>query len=215
MLRSAGDIKIDQLTHSKFHIWKPKIDLILIHRKPDEVISQQEPWEKVNVVHSAWVKRDKCARATVGFSRSNETRQHVCSVNTAKRMLDLVYNVFQQYTRLNNQRACRYFRTVEMRDGERRISYITRMQHLGSILNSMRFDIDNKKLAVTTLNGLLASMNSSSQTWMSLSTTVLCLLRKPSRGDCSKKSRGEICVSTVIKLFPHFSKALLTCKMFR
>lgn len=69
-------------------------------------------------------------------------------------MLDETHNVLQLHTLLNKLRARRNFFTVEMRAGERMLSFIDRVQHLGSILKSMKVDIDGQEMAMAILNGL-------------------------------------------------------------
>lgn len=149
-----GSIKIDKLTDSNFHIWKQKIDLILTYREVDEVASQDNPHKSGTPEFKKWTQLDKQARALIGLSLSDEMLEHVRGASTAKQMLDDIHNVFQRHTLLNKLRARRNFYTVEMRAGERMLSYINRVQHLGSILKSMNVDIDGQEMAMAILNGL-------------------------------------------------------------
>lgn len=78
----------------------------------------------------------------IGLSLLDEMLQHVRDACPAKQMLEDIRSVFQCHTLLNRLRARRNIYTVETRAGERVLSYMNRVQHLGSVLKSMGVDID-------------------------------------------------------------------------
>lgn len=99
-------------------------------------------------------QHDKQAHAVIGLSLPDELLEHVRGVNTAKGLLDSVYNVFKCRTLLSKLSARRDFHTVQMRAGERRILHINWVHHSGSVLKSMRVDTDNQEPAMSTHNEL-------------------------------------------------------------
>lgn len=72
----------------------------------------------------------------------------------AKKMFENIHNFLQRHTLLYKLRAHRKIHTVEMRAGERVLSYIDRVQHLGSVLRSMDVDTDGGDMAMVILIGL-------------------------------------------------------------
>lgn len=121
---NARATKIDEFTDSNFLIWKQKIDLIFTQREVDEVIDQQSPHKKRTIDHEAWVLGHKQARTIIKLSLSEEILEHVRGVNTAKQILDRIYNDFQRHTVLNKLISHRDFYTIEVSTGERNLSYI-------------------------------------------------------------------------------------------
>lgn len=76
------------------------------------------------------------------LSLAYEMLEHVRGANTAKQMLEDIHNVFQRRTHSNQMRARQNFYTVEIKAGDRMLSYTNKVQHLGSDLKSMHVDID-------------------------------------------------------------------------
>eukprot|EP00171_Calliarthron_tuberculosum_P002836 IDg2836t1 len=67
-----------------------------------------------------------------------------------------ICNVHQRHTLLNKLSARRDFYTATMRGGERMLNYLNRVRQMASVLESMRVEKDDEKLAMAVLNGLPA-----------------------------------------------------------
>lgn len=152
-LTSSG-IKVEKLNENNFHIWKQKINLVLMYRDVDHVVKTQDVPEQGSEEFHKWNQCDRTARAIIGLSLSDQLLEHVRDATTAKEMYDSIVNVFQRHTLLNKLRARREFYTASMKAGERVLVYINRVCNLSSTLKSMGVDVDDKELAMTVLNGL-------------------------------------------------------------
>lgn len=120
----------------------------------DDVVNESNPNRVGSSKHASYVQRDKLASAIIGLSLSDAMLEHVWETDSAKAMLDCISNVFQSYTLLNKLRARREFCTVAMKVGEKMLTYINRVQQLGSVLKSMNVKIDSKEMAMAIPNGL-------------------------------------------------------------
>ena len=147
-------VKIEKLTDENFHVWRQKIDLLLTYREGDHVISTRNPYEMGTSDYKTWVQHDKIARAIIGLSISDDMLEHIRGLDTAKDMLDSIVNVFQRHTLLNKLRARREFYTAAMQPEEKILTFINRVRHLSSILQSMGVEIGDEEEAMAVLNGL-------------------------------------------------------------
>lgn len=69
-------------------------------------------------------------------------------------MFDIITKDFKKHTLLNNPRSRRDFYTAGMKPGEKMLSYIDRVQQLGSAIKSISVKTYSNKLAVALLNDL-------------------------------------------------------------
>lgn len=143
-----------KLTENNFHVSKQKIELILTFREVDHVTSERNPHIDGTDYYKKWLQKDKLARAIIVLSLSDDMLEHVREISSSKEMWDSILNVFQRHTLLNKLRARRGFYTVEMDSGEKMLSYINQVHHLGSTPKSMGVDIDDQEMAMAVLNGL-------------------------------------------------------------
>lgn len=80
--------------------------------------------------------------------------QNMGGPSHAKDTLESINNDFQDHTLLNRLRARPEFYTVEMRTGERMLSYTNCVQPFGLVVNSMSVYIDRNEMTMAILNGL-------------------------------------------------------------
>ena len=158
MDESSGSIRIEKLTDTNFHSWKRKIQLLLAYRDLEDYIHEDRPTDPD--AQQKWDRGDRKAQAVIGLSLSNEHLEHVSDVSSAKEMWHTILDVFERHTLLNKLAARRKFYTVTMEQGEKVLTYINRVQHLASILKSMKVEIDDKEMAMAVLNGLPARFDS-------------------------------------------------------
>lgn len=147
-------MKIEKLTESNYHVWKQKIELVLTYRDVDLVVTEENFHEEGSPEYEKWVRADKLAQAIIGLTLSDDMLEHVREAGTAQEMLKNIKNVFHRHTLLNKLRARREFYTVEMKSAERMLTYINRVRHLSSVLQSMGIEIDTQEMAMAILNGL-------------------------------------------------------------
>ena len=152
---SSSSVRIEKLNDSNYHAWKRKIQLVLALRDLDEYIDSDRPAGEKE--QKAWDRGDRKAQAVIGLALSDEHLEHVAQASTAKEMWKAITNVFERHTLLNKLAARRKFYTVTMEEGEKVLTYINRVQHLASVLKSMKVDVDDKEVAMAILNGLPSS----------------------------------------------------------
>ena len=148
----SSTIKIEKLNDTNFYAWKRKIQLVLAFRDLDQYIDDDRPNDEI--AQKTWDKGDRKAQAVIGLSLSDEHLEHVAEAQTAKEMWETIMNVFQRHTLLNKLAARRNFYTATMKEGEKALLFINRVQHLASILKSMGVDVDDQETAMAVLNGL-------------------------------------------------------------
>lgn len=153
-LGGSSSVNIDKLNKSHFHVWKKKVNLVLMDRKVDDVVEEQNPHVVGTLEYRACFQCDMQAHALIGLSLSDEMSGHISRASTARDMLESVHNVFQHHTLLDRLRVQREFSTLEMRAWEEMISYINCVQHLWSMLKSMGVEKDSNEMVVAILNQL-------------------------------------------------------------
>eukprot|EP00171_Calliarthron_tuberculosum_P000991 IDg991t1 len=157
---SSAGIRMEKLNDSNFHSWKQKIELVLGHREVEQMIDRRlcpdKPPEDTEEVLK-WLRKDKTARMTIGLTLSDEMLKNVSGTKTALEMWEEICNVHQRHTLLNKLSARRDFYTASMQSGEKMLVYINRIRQMALILQSMDVLIDDKELAIATLNGLPSS----------------------------------------------------------
>lgn len=153
-LVGSGALRIEKLSDDNYHIWKQEIELVLAYREVDVAVIEENQFQRGCPEYTKWKQCDKMARAIIGLSLSDDMLEHVRECSSAREMLQNIKNVFQRHTLLNKLRARRQFYTVEMKQNEKMLTYINRVQHCGSVLKSMEVDIDSKEIAIAILNGL-------------------------------------------------------------
>lgn len=131
-------------------------------------------------------------------------------VNTARKMLDSIYCVFQLHTLLNKLRAHRDFYTVEMRTGERIQASINRVQHSGSVLMPMGVDIESPELAMATINGLPGQYENIITALEALGDDRSTFYRNIEKSITTRRAAEEY---AMIKHTPNWSTALRKCRM--
>lgn len=149
-----GGIKIEMLNKTNYYVWKQKLKLLLTYREADEVAEKGNPHAKESEEHIEWNQRDKLARALIGLRLLQKVLKNLRNCRTAKQMLSNINSIFKCSTRLNKMRAPRGLHTVEMKSWETTLSYINRLQELGSILKSMEVKLGDQEVAMAVLCGL-------------------------------------------------------------
>lgn len=79
-------------------------------------------------------RENQKAMAIIGPSLSDENLDHVREVYSAKEMWIAIKNVYERHRLLNMLSACRKFYTVTMENGEKVLSYLSRVRQLAEIL---------------------------------------------------------------------------------
>lgn len=82
--------------------------------------------------------------------------EHCGGACTAKQMVEDMNDVFQRHSILKKLQARRAFFTVEIKAGEKMLSYINRVQIIVSAQKSMGVDIDDQEKAIDIFSSLPA-----------------------------------------------------------
>ena len=149
---SSGMFKIEKLTESNYHVWRQKIELILAFREIDHLIEVGRPSEQVD--SEKWTKDDAKARAIIGLTLSDEHLEHIRDCTTASEMWSTITDLFQRKTLLNKLACRRKFYSAKMSDGEKAITFISRVRQLAADCRAMGVAIDDQEIAMTVLCGL-------------------------------------------------------------
>lgn len=134
------------------------------------------------------------ARANIGMFPSEDMLKLVCECQTARQKLRNIKDVSHRHTLLNRIRARREFNTVEKYQKEKFLSYINRVEHLGSVLKSMGVETDCKDMALEVLNGLQSQYKSLITMLDGLNIMKICSRLNWLKADYCRKSSEKRCV---------------------
>ena len=152
-MEGKDNFKIDKLVDSNFHVWKQKVELVLGDRGvTDHILDTSTPDDPLELAQ--WKKDDAKAKAVIGLTLSNDLLEHVRGLETAFEMWEAILNLFQRRTLLNSLTARRRFYSVKMNDGERALTFISRVRQLASDLKAMDVKVEDDDIAMTVLCGL-------------------------------------------------------------
>lgn len=143
------------LSEDSNHIWKPMFGAVSRYSEVDDAVVDENNYFQRDSLHAVkWKTYDIMTRATIGLSGSVDLPEHVCKCKTARRILVNIKKGFHRHTLLNKLWVLRGLYTVQMNWNGKMLSYISRVQHLGSVLRSTGVDVDNKEMATAIWNGL-------------------------------------------------------------
>jgi len=75
-----GGIKIDKLTETNFHEWRPRIKMVLALRDLDNMLDEDgKPTDADSRELTVWKRRDTKASAMIGLTLGSEQLEHVAS----------------------------------------------------------------------------------------------------------------------------------------
>lgn len=155
-------IRIDKLKISKYHTWKPEIELVLANRERDHVVEQNYFFSQTKdpAQHKKWESCDRQARAIIRLSLSHDILENIKDPRTSKHILSHIKSISRLRTLFNKVHVRRDFHEVEMKAGERLLSYIHMPKELRSILKSVITLFNNLETFMAVLGGLLSSYDS-------------------------------------------------------
>ncbi len=154
METESSSIKIEKLYDSNFHIWKVKIKMVLSLRELDNLLDENNPPNPDHASYAAWIVKDKKARAPIGLSLSNSHFEQVQHSSSAKSMWNLICDIYERHTLLNQLAAQRKFYIAAMLETEKILDFASRVWQLASSLKSMDVPIKDEEMAMTFLSGL-------------------------------------------------------------
>lgn len=147
-----GQIKIDQLNHGNYHVWKIRIQHLLNLKGLEDFIVNDPPTKSEEL--EAWRKKDGKAQATIGLTLSDDMLENIRDVKSAKDMWNSIKNVFERHTLLNKLSARRKFYTAALSENEPILKFSNRIRQLASTLKNMNVAITESEMAMAFLNGL-------------------------------------------------------------
>lgn len=149
-----SSLKIDKLRDNNFHVWKQKIELVLSFRDLSDHIVEGAAAPREEEKAAEWSRNDSKARAVIGLTIPDEYLEMVRDCDTVLEMCMSIQNIFRRSTLLNQLHARRKFYSAKMGNGERVLSYISRVRQLASDVKSMGVIVNAQDVAMTLLSGL-------------------------------------------------------------
>ena len=145
-------IKFEKLNDSNFHSWKGRMLDALSIKDLDVYIDEDPPTDEAELL--TWKRKDRKARAIIGFGLSDIHYEQVQHASSAKDMWTLICDIYEKHTLSNEINAYVNFFSAKMKDGERVSEYATRVVQLGNTLKSMGGPVEDRYLAIVLLKGL-------------------------------------------------------------
>lgn len=97
--------------------------------------------------------RKKKSKAVIGLTISDRHFEQALHAQTAKKMWNMIINIFEKHTLLNNLVARRRFYTVTLKEKEKVLEFASRTRKLAGTLKSMGVTIEDSDMAIVLLNG--------------------------------------------------------------
>lgn len=144
----------------------------MTYRKADKVLENINPHTKERKEHIEWEQQSRLAQTFIGLSLYDGILGDICNCKTARKMLSNISSIFRRRRLLNKMRPGLDSATVEIKSEERMLSYVNRVQELGSILKSMVVEIDDQEVDIAGLYGLPPSSGSIATTLDALSGDI-------------------------------------------
>lgn len=153
MDKDKSVIEVANLSMSNYDIWKRANEVVLSQREVDEIVDQLSPFSPIydHVAHKKWDQTDKQARVIMDLLLSDYMLKKVGACTSSNSMLDEMNNVFRRRTLPNKMCLFREIHAVEMKAGEGILSFINRVEKVGSILRYMDANLDEREIAMTNL----------------------------------------------------------------
>lgn len=147
----SGMFKIDKLSESNFHVWKQKIQLILVFKELDTHIEDFSETRSESMGAATWTMDDAKAKALIGLTLGDDRLEHVRDCKTAREMWFTILDLFQRKTLSNKLTTHRRFYSTKMEDSEKSITFISSVRQLAPDFKTMDVSIDNQEVAMTIL----------------------------------------------------------------
>lgn len=151
----ADKVLIAKLNNNNYHIWKYKLELLLIKEDLWDVVQTSEPKND----DSEWVKRDGKARATIGLLIEDNQIVHIKKESTANQVWKALENYHQKSTLSNKVNLLKKICNLKLQDNQSMEKHINDLENLTEQLSALGESIAENLLIAFLLSSLPESYN--------------------------------------------------------